>query len=328
MTTQPRTDLIKQIEQARSSRLIAYITGDRQPFATKIADDIIPIVAQHLEKIGKQKLISLFLYTRGGDMIAPIRLIKLIRSYAQQVEVIIPYRAHSAGTLIAIGADKIVMGPLGELSPVDPSTGHPFNPKNPNNQTQGMEISVEDLNSYFLFAKEKAGVKDEQMVEIYKALVEKIHPLAIGNIYRAARMARQIVEKLLLMHLKKNHDQEQIKKICNALTQDICIHGYPITRDEALDLGLSIENSDEKLNPQIWDLYENYAKIMLLNQPFNPVQELQAEEVKKIQYVGAAIESATLNHEFIFSGHIRKLIKDNQATIDVNIESSHWKIIA
>jgi len=96
MNNPSRIDLIKQIEQARSSRLIAYITGDRQPFATKIADDIIPIVAQHLEKIGKQKLISLFLYTRGGDMIAPIRLIKLIRSYAQQVEVIIPYRAPTA----------------------------------------------------------------------------------------------------------------------------------------------------------------------------------------------------------------------------------------
>jgi len=318
-------NLIKKIEEKRNSKVITYVTGDRQPFVTKVADDIIPIFAKHLEKIGRQKTISLFLYTRGGDMITPIRLIKLIRSYADEIEMIIPYRAHSAGTLISIGADKIVMGRLGELSPVDPSTGHPFNPENPLNPKQKMEISVEDLNSYFLLAKEKAGVKDEQMVNVYEDLTAKIHPLSLGNAYRATRMAKQITEKLLLMHFDKNNDKEKIASIVKEITGDICIHGYPITRDEAADLGLNMIEPDSELEKTIWNLFETYAEKMELKKKFDPIAILGSQEVATFKYSGAFIESSDLTNSFVFNGKIRRMIKDNKASIDVNVESSAWE---
>ncbi len=318
-------NLIQKIEKARNSKVIAYVTGDRQPFVTKVADDIIPIFAKHLEKIGRQKTISLFLYTRGGDMITPIRLIKLIRSYADEIEMIIPYRAHSAGTLISIGADKIVMGRLGELSPVDPSTGHPFNPENPLNPKQKMEISVEDLNSYFLLAKEKAGVKDEQMVNVYEDLVAKIHPLSLGNAYRATRMAKQITEKLLLMHFDAKHDKEKIDSIVKEITGDICIHGYPITRDEADSLGLNMVEPDTALEKIMWELFEAYAEKMELKKKFDPVALLGSQEMASFKYYGAFIESADLTDGFVFDGKIRRIIKDNRANIDVNVESSVWE---
>lgn len=318
-------NLIQKIEKSRNSKVITYVTGDRQPFVTKVAEDIIPIFARHLEKIGRQDKISLFLYTRGGDMITPIRLIKLMRSYADEIEMIIPYRAHSAGTLISIGADKIVMGRLGELSPVDPSTGHPFNPENPLNQKQKMEISVEDLNSYFLLAKEKAGVTDEQMVNVFEDLTAKIHPLSLGNAYRATRMAKQITEKLLLMHFDKTDDKEKIASIVKEITGDICIHGYPITRDEAASLGLSVVEPDSELEKTMWELYENYAEKMELKKKFDPVAILGGQEMATFKYSGAFIESADSTDSFVFNGRIRRIIKDNKASIDVNVESSAWE---
>jgi len=319
-----KQSLIKTIEESRKSRLLIYITGDRQPFVTKIADDIIPIFNRHLENFGRTNKISLFLYTRGGDMVAPIRLVKLIRSYAEDFEIIIPYRAHSAGTLIALGANKILMGKLGELSPTDPSTTHPFNPPNPQNPQQKLEISVEDINSYFLLAKERAGVKDEQMNEIYKQLGEKVHPLSLGNAYRAIRMARQIAEKLLRIHIK---NEERIKKIVNAITSDICIHGYPITRDEVKDLGLEIEEPDSALEKNIWELYELYAKKMKLGIPFHPLEILSDKETAEIQYSGAYIESDSLSDQFIFRGKVQKIIRDNKPAIDMHINSQKWEVI-
>jgi hypothetical protein len=318
-------DIIQKIEKTMNSKVITYVTGDRQPFVTKVADDIIPIFAKHLEKIGRQNKISLFLYTRGGDMITPIRLIKLIRSYADEIEMLIPYRAHSAGTLISIGADKIVMGRLGELSPVDPSTGHPFNPENPANTSQKMEISVEDLNSYFLLAKEKAGVRDDQMINVFEDLVSKIHPLSLGNAYRATRMAKQITEKLLLMHFDKIKDKAKIDKIIKEITGDICIHGYPITRDEAYSLGLYVVEPDQDLEKSLWQLYEKYSQKMELGKKFDPVAILGGQEVMSFKYYGAFIESAELSDGFVFDGKIRRIIKDNRANIDVNVESSVWE---
>lgn len=316
-----RIELIKRLEKERDSRVISYVTSDRQPFATKIAGDVVPLLGDLLDAIGKTKKISLLLYTSGGDMLAPIRIVKLIRSHCENFEVIVPYKAHSAGTLICIGADTIVMGKLSELTPVDPTTGHPFNPQNPVNPQQRLEVSVEDLNSYLLFAKDKAGVKDEQMIEAYKLLVEKLHPLSIGNAYRAYRMARLLTERLLRLYMK---DEERIQRIIKEMTGDITIHAYPIDRDEAADLGLNVEEADDTLDGIMRELYVSYATEMKLGQPFHPNELLLGKESAEINRPGAYLETADTTYQFTFLGKVQKLIRDNKPAIDLNFESQSW----
>lgn len=319
-----RAEIIKKIEEERKSRVISYATGDRPPFATKIAGDIVPLLGNLLDGIGKVKKISLLLYTSGGDMLAPIRIVKLIRNHCEEFEVLVPYKAHSAGTLICLGADTIVMGKLGELTPVDPTTGHPFNPQNPANPQQKLEVSVEDLNSYLLFAKEKAEVKSEQMIEAYKLLVEKLHPLSIGNAYRAYRMARLLTERLLWLHMDKEKDGEKIKKIIKEITGDITIHAYPIDRDEAAELGLKIEKATDEVDKSICQIYENYAEEMKLGQPFHPNELLAGKEMVEINKVGAYLETVDTSYQFTITGRAQKIIKNNQPTIDLNFESQSW----
>ena len=58
----------------------------------------------------------------------------MIREYCDTFSVLVPYKARSAATMIALGADEIVMSDLSELSPIDPATANAFNrtdPKNP-----------------------------------------------------------------------------------------------------------------------------------------------------------------------------------------------------
>lgn len=319
-----RAEIIKKIEDERKSRVISYATGDRPPFATKIAGDIVPLLGNLLDGIGKVKKISLLLYTSGGDMLAPIRIVKLIRNHCEEFEALVPYKAHSAGTLICLGADTIVMGKLGELTPVDPTTGHPFNPQNPANPQQKLEVSVEDLNSYLLFAKEKAEVKSEQMIDAYKLLVEKLHPLSIGNAYRAYRMARLLTERLLWLHMDKEKDGEKIKKIIKEITGDITIHAYPIDRDEAAELGLKIEKATDEVDKSICQIYENYAEEMKLGQPFHPNELLAGKEMVEINKVGAYLETADTSYQFTITGKAQKIIRNNQPTIDLNFESQSW----
>jgi len=319
-----RADLIKKIENERKTRVISYATSDRPPFATKIAGDIVPLLGNLLDGIGKVKKISLLLYTSGGDMLAPIRIVKLIRNHCDEFEVLVPYKAHSAGTLICLGADTIVMGKLGELTPVDPTTGHPFNPQDQANPQQKLEVSVEDLNSYLLFAKEKAEVKSEQMIDVYKLLVEKLHPLSIGNAYRAYRMAHLLTERLLWLHMDKEKDNEKIKKIVKEITGDITIHAYPIDRDEAANLGLKIEKATDEIDKSICQIYENYAEEMKLGQPFQPDELLAGKEVAEINKVGAYLETADTSYQFTITGKAQKIIRNNQPTVDINFDSQSW----
>jgi len=323
-----RKELIKNLEKLRSSRVICYVNGDRPPFTTKIASDAVPLFEKHLRKLGKCNRLSLFLYTRGGDILAPLSIVKLLRHYCQILEVLIPYHAHSAGTLIALGADKIVMGKMGELSPTDPTTGHPFNPQNPQNPQQKMEISVEDVNSYFLLAKERAGIRDQDMVAVFNQLGEKIHPLALGNIYRGYRMAKTLSEKLLKLHMKPKRDEKKIQKIVDHLTGLISIHNYPVTRDEGKDLGLNIEFATSELEDAIWAVYESYAEEMELGKPYNPLNFLRDENTKNFEQKAAFIESEQVTHAFLFRGVIQKsVLPSNQIAANVNVQSTSWEEI-
>lgn len=127
-------------------------------------------------KLWQRNNIDLMLYTRGGDMVTPIRIVKIIRSFCKKFSILIPYKVHSAATLIALGADEIVMTKLAELTPVDPTTGHPFNPRDPVDQKKPIPISVEDITSYFLLAKDKVKIKEDKMAEIYDNLTKHSYP--------------------------------------------------------------------------------------------------------------------------------------------------------
>jgi ClpP class serine protease len=114
-----KKQLIQQIEALRKSRVITYLTSDRSgPVNARVAMDIIPVISKQLQKIGKTQNIDLFLYSTGGDTMVPWRLVSMIREYCDKFSVLVPYKAHSAATMIALGADEVVMTDLsGARSP-------------------------------------------------------------------------------------------------------------------------------------------------------------------------------------------------------------------
>ena len=110
-----RHELIRQIEEIRSTKVVTYFLSDRRGATAQISDDAVRPMYDHLRAIGEGTKIDLFLYSLGGSMDAPWRIVSMIREFATRFAVLVPYKAMSAATLIAIGADEIVMGLKGEL---------------------------------------------------------------------------------------------------------------------------------------------------------------------------------------------------------------------
>jgi ClpP class serine protease len=118
-----RVRLIEKIEAIRGSIVVAYITSTRPGLEVTMAMDSIRKIYDHLCLAGceEKKDIDLFIMSNGGDGTVPWRLVTLIREFASKFSIIIPYRAFSAATLTALGADEIVMHPMGMLGPTDPT---------------------------------------------------------------------------------------------------------------------------------------------------------------------------------------------------------------
>ena len=112
-----RKALVEQIEDLRGSRVLCYVTGDRAPALAQIGDDAIRPMYERLREIGQANKLDFFLYSRGGAVDVPWRIVTALRTAAQDWSVLIPFRANSAATLLALGADEIVMGRFG----VDPA---------------------------------------------------------------------------------------------------------------------------------------------------------------------------------------------------------------
>jgi membrane-bound ClpP family serine protease len=152
-----RIEKFKLLESTFDGKVLAYLTSDRNGFEAQIAQDAIDLIIDHLDNIGVVKRIILFLYTRGGLTSVAWNIVNLLRMFCDELFVVVPHKAHSAGTIICLGADKIIMTKQATLSPIDPSIITPLNPvlSNGNNATTPVPVSVEAVKGYIDLARKE-----------------------------------------------------------------------------------------------------------------------------------------------------------------------------
>jgi ClpP class serine protease len=184
MAFQQRIPLIEELEQSRNSRVICLLTSLRPGVQAQMAEDQVRVIFDHLQQIEVKPIpkLDIFLCSNGGSGTVPWRLVALFREFAESFNVLIPYRAYSAASLLALGADEIVMHPFAELGPIDPTVSNEFNPVEKDTNRR-LGISVEDVRAYVNFVKKTVGITHEdELVKAIEILVRKVHPLALGNV--------------------------------------------------------------------------------------------------------------------------------------------------
>jgi hypothetical protein len=263
-----------------------------------MSDEAVRLVFDHLsKKPAEVKQVDLFIHSNGGSGTVPWRLVSLIREFAERFEVLIPYRAYSAATLTALGADKIIMHPMGELGPIDPTVYNAFNPRDPANNNQYVGISVEDVLSYIALVKEDVGIRHEdELIHALTAFMQSppfpVHPLALGNVKRHHSRSRLVAKKLLLTHMK-TEDEAKIERIVDNLSSKLFYHGHPISRLEAKnDLDLEVEKAPAAVEKPMWDLFLDYEQELELRKPFNLSQIYEAAEQAQLAALQAAAQAA------------------------------------
>ena len=145
-----RKKFYEKIEKDHNSKVIAYVTGDRPGLEKGIDVEVADVFLEHLDCIRKVNKISLILYTCGGDPLAAWNVINLFREFCNELEIIVPNKCRSAGTLMTLGASKIIMTKQATLGPIDPSIRRQMSPIIPgSNPPQLLPISVESVKGYF-----------------------------------------------------------------------------------------------------------------------------------------------------------------------------------
>lgn len=287
-----RIEFYKRLEEARGSKVLAFVTGDKFGMETQISADSHEYFVNHLDLFNLPEKITLFLYTRGGDTMAAWGLINLFKQFCNEYEVIVASKARSAGTLICLGANNIVMTKQASLGPIDPSLNGPLNPQNPQmpqNPMARIPVSVESIKGYFEYAKRELEIQgEEQLAKIFVDLSQKIHPLVIGDVFRSRSQIQMIAKKLLANH---PGGEEKIHEIISFLCSESGSHDYPIYRREARQLGLNVETPSAELYSLIKETMDDISVELDLMNPFNPSALFGNADVYDYNYKRALIES-------------------------------------
>lgn len=286
-----RKKIYEAIEKERNSKLLLYVTGDKAGWETQIANDATDYITEHLDKIGIVPKISLFLFTNGGNTLAGWNIVNLIRQFCDDFEIIVPNKARSTGTLMCLGANRIIMTKQATLGPIDPSVNTPLNPVVPNAGPQArVPVSVEAIKGFLELAKHELKLKDERsLAEIFNILADKVHPLVLGEVYRAIGQIQMLARKLLVNQVM---DEKKIKKIVSFLCSESGSHDYTINRREAKnELGLNVEKPSENFYSLINELYISTSEELELRKPLSPDSYMGEESTRTYSIKRTLIES-------------------------------------
>src|SRR5690554_2927110 len=108
MDSEERLQNLERLEEMRGSKVLVYFSY------TPLDDSILLPLYHQLKKIGKGEKIDLILHSYGGAVDTPYKMVMLIREFCEQFRVIVPHAAKSAASMVALGADEVVMGPFSE----------------------------------------------------------------------------------------------------------------------------------------------------------------------------------------------------------------------
>jgi hypothetical protein len=242
--------LLKKIQPKVDGVLLTYWTST----SGSVCDNDVMALQELLQDLGPQRHLTLVVKSDGGSGMAALRMVHLLRQYTRRLTLLAPLNCASAATMLALGADRIGMGPLSYLTAVDTSLEHDLSPVDHTNNL--VAVSNDEVERVIRLWKESSG--RNTTVNPYQELYKYLQPLVIGALDRASSLSLMLCREILGYHMK---DKAKADRISRQLNSSYPAHQYPITSREARRLGLDVFDLDPELDQLLQDLNLVYSEM-------------------------------------------------------------------
>lgn len=258
-------------EALRGRRAILYMMDSDKPMTD---EDLLPLY-QCIRTQSSRKDLDLLLHTSGGRVNTARRCALLLRLYAEHLHIVIPLQARSAGTILSLAGDTLLLSPVAELSPIDPniaSAGSVPNGSPP-------MIASEDIRMFREMSAEWFGIQsDQQAVVLLQSMLQHIFPTTLSSFFRVSQQLRRHADKLLQYHLT---DASQREYIIDNLLYGYGSHSESITYHDAQEIGLPVQLLSQEEESTVWRIWEECISC-LQNPCTDPRDNLQTVKVSSI----------------------------------------------
>ncbi|HNT08056.1 MAG TPA: hypothetical protein PLD13_05455 [Methanoculleus sp.] len=208
-----RLRAIRDLETERRTRVIALIHRQERigflgiPLFRYIDINDSEEVLRAIRLTPPDMPIDLVVHTPGGLILSSEQIAMALRRHRGKVTIFVPHYAMSGGTLLCLAADEVAMDENAVLGPVDPRIGE---------YPAASILRVPRL-------KPPEEIEDRTFILVDIAA-------------KAQNQMREFVTVLL----RDRMDAERADRLSRLLTQGTWTHDYPITFEEARDLGLPV----------------------------------------------------------------------------------------
>ena len=272
-----RREIIQKIQDCTGRPLVCYVSGIRCGIDR---DDFIPF-GDLLHNVPRGRSMELLLHTPGGSGDAAEKLIRMVRGKAEEADIyiVVPDFAKSAGTLMVLGADVVVMSDMSELGPIDPQMR--FTDTTGQLRWQSVQSYLDACEEYKQTLTEDPGNVPAQM------MLNKLDPLIVKQCEAVRDRALQSAESQLREGMfRKDTDRNWTKAAAGLLdTRQWLSHSQMISWRDAMHPNIGLEV--EYLNPES-DLWQHYWRLYCL-------QRLATGEHQKLyesEYASLVIDAA------------------------------------
>lgn|GEM_PF-388471 len=238
-----RQKLVGRYQELTGANLVVFI------------DQIFPANMTFLEELlfdcESGRPLHVLLASPGGDGETAIRIVRSMQSRCTDLTILVPDMAKSAATILCLGADKILMGPGGDLGPVDPQ----------------MQIGGRALAS----AKEIVEAVDEaerrvtaspEAYPLFATLLSDVNMLMVEQARSALARSEALVREALESNRTRTaSDVDRLAAALKApLIDDPASHSAVISVDAACRYGLPAEAADPNGEEWqiVWSLWTRY----------------------------------------------------------------------
>ena len=199
----------------------------------------------------KNKKVFLLVNSIGGSVSSAYKTARAIRESFEDITVFIPHYALSGGTMMALVGNKIVMGIMSQLSPLDVQL--PYN---------SQQVSVNSLfRAKERFDRDFSTKRPEEIPYPDKYLAERLDPIILEEWVGFQKEVICYLEDILV---KSRYNEKERGNLIHKLVFEFPIHGYVIHRDHAKELGIKVEFNEE--NNEAWKQMRNWLLRYIVQQ--------------------------------------------------------------
>lgn len=183
----------------------------------------------------EERKLYMLVNTPGGSVTSSFKISMAVRQCFDDITVFVPHLATSGGTMLALTGNRIRMGMMSQLGPVDIQVPY----------KDGYISANSMLTAEYDLGRRIAMKRPDELSYLEKHLADSLDPVIIVEMDNIVRMSQAYLSRILEM---AGYPKEKMDKIVDRLIFELPTHEFVIQEESAKEIGIVVQSASTNVD--------------------------------------------------------------------------------